>query len=120
MSLIAMAIPILPGKTDQWRTFVGDLNGRRHNEYQASRRRLQVHERAFLQSTPQGDVVIVTLEGADPEGAFRRFSSGGDDFTHWFVQQVKEIHGLDLAQAAQGPAPALAADSDREVETRAA
>lgn len=31
---------------------------------------LPVHERTFLQETPQGDVVIVTLDGGDPMAAF--------------------------------------------------
>jgi hypothetical protein len=120
MALTAMAVPIMPGKTDQWRRFVGELNGPRHNEYEASRRRLGVHERAFFQSTPQGDVVIVTLEGTDPADAFRRLGSGTDDFTRWFVAQVKEIHGIDLSQPMPGPMPELAVDSERRAQTKAA
>ena len=41
-----------------------------------------------------GDFVIVTLEGEDPQGAFARFGSGSDEFTRWFLQQVKELHGV--------------------------
>ena len=120
MSLIAMAVPILPGKTDQWRRFVEELNGSRRNEYQESRRKLGVHERSFLQSTPQGDLVVVTLEGTDPEASFRRFAEGTDGFTRWFLQQVNEIHGIDLAQVMQGPSPQLVVDSERRIERRAA
>jgi hypothetical protein len=111
MAMFAMAVPILPGKTDQWRRFMDELKGPRMREFSESRRRMGVHERTFLQSTPQGDFVVVTLEGDDPAGAFVRFSQMNDDFSRWFLQQVVEIHGLDLSQAAQAPLPTLMIDS---------
>jgi len=120
MALMAIAVPILPGKTEQWRRFVGELNGPRRVAYQASRRSLGIHERAFLQSTPQGDVVVVTLEGANPEEAFRQLGSGSDEFSRWFVQQVREIHGMDLSQPAQWPMPELGLDSEMKIERKAA
>jgi hypothetical protein len=120
MALMAIAVPILPGKTNQWRQFISQVNGPRHAEFEASRRRLAVHERAFFQATPQGDMVIVTLEGANPADFFRNFGSGTDNFTRWFVQQVKEIHGVDLSQAAPWSMPELALDSEKQVSTKAA
>ena len=112
MALMAFAVPILPGKTEQWRRFVGDLNGPRRGEYEESRRRLGIRERTFLQSSPQGDVVIVTLEGDDPAGSLRRFAATNDPFTRWFAQQVHEIHGIELAQIVLMPPPELAVDSE--------
>ncbi len=112
MSLVTIAIPILPDKRDQWERFVEELRGPRYDEFVASRQRLGVHERTFLQRTPQGDVVIVTLEGEDPVGAFQRFGASNDAFTDWFVQQVKEAHGIDLRQPPQGPMPQLVVDSE--------
>jgi hypothetical protein len=111
MALMAMAFPILPGKTDQWRRFAAELVGSRRDAYVASRQRLGVHERAFLQSTPQGDLVIVTLEGADPAAAVSQFGASGDPFTQWFRDQVLELHGFDLAQPMPGPIPDLVIDS---------
>ncbi len=61
--LMAVAFPILPGKTAEWRAWMEELNGSRRQEFDESRRRAGVHERTFLQSTPMGDLVIVTLEG---------------------------------------------------------
>jgi hypothetical protein len=109
--LFAMAVPILPGKTEQWKKFANDLKKNRYNDYVASRERLNVHERTFLQQTPMGDMVIVTLEGPDPEGAFKKFASGNDEFTKWFVKEVKDIHGIDLGTAPQGQLPSLVVDS---------
>lgn len=111
MALFAMAAPILPGKLDQWRQFIQELRGPRLADYQASRQRLGVRERAFLQSTPAGDLAIVTLEGDDPAAALAGFGAGQDEFSRWFIQQVKEIHGFDLTQSLPGPLPELVVDS---------
>lgn len=120
MALMAVAVPILPGRTEHWRRFARELNGPRLSEFNASRRRLGVRERVFLQSTPQGDLVVVTLEGDNPAEAFRRLGTGDDEFTRWFVQQVKEIHGMDLTQPAQWSLPDLLSDSEGQAQRRAA
>ena len=66
MPMMAAVFPILPGKTDEWRTWIAELNGPRYQEFVESRRRAGVHERTFLQQTPMGDLVIVTLEATIP------------------------------------------------------
>jgi hypothetical protein len=111
MSLFAIAFPILPGKTPAWRSFVGELNGARKAEFEASRRAMGVHERTFLQPTPMGDFVIVTLEGDEPAGALGRFAQVDDDFTKWFKAQAMDLHGVDLDAPPAGPLPELVADS---------
>jgi hypothetical protein len=120
MSLVAFAAPILPGKTDQWRRFIAELQGPRYNDFKASRERYGVHERTFLQQTPQGDVVIVTLEGDDPVSAFQSIASSQDPFIRWFVQQVLDIHGFDLSQGLPGAAPQLVADTMNQQAQRQA
>jgi hypothetical protein len=111
MAMLAIAIPILPGKTDAWRSFIAELNGPRKDEFDASRRRLGVRERTFFEQTPMGDLVLVTLEGDDPAGAFAAFGQGSDDFTTWFKQQVQAVHGVDLGAPPPGPLPELVADT---------
>jgi hypothetical protein len=54
VAMLAMAIPILPGKTDAWHAFIEELNGPRKADFDASRRRLGVRERTFFQETPMG------------------------------------------------------------------
>ena len=49
MAVMAVAFPIAPGKTADWRRFVGELNGARRAEYVASRKAIGVRERTFLQ-----------------------------------------------------------------------
>ena len=109
--LLAMAVPILPGKTAQFKKFTADLRTSRFEEFAASRRRLKIHERVFLQTTPKGDFALVTLEGDDPQNALKMFGQGSDAFTKWFVQQVKEIHGYDLIHPPKDPLPEMLIDS---------
>lgn len=111
MSLIAFVAPILPGKRDQWEAFMAQITGPRRSEFNASRRNAGVHERTFLQETPMGDFVIVTLEGDSPMESFGAIANADDAFTHWFVQQVQEIHGFDPRQPPENP-PHLVIDSE--------
>ncbi len=113
MALSAVAFPIPPGKTAEWRDFVAELNGARYAEFAASRRRVGIHERTFLQSTPMGDLVIVTTEGEDPARSFSQLATATDAFTIWFLERVKAIHGVDLAAPITGEPSELVADSER-------
>lgn len=121
MALVAFVAPILPGKTEQWRRFISEIQGPRYNDYKASRERYGVHERTLLQHTPMGDMVIVTLEGNDPLGAFQKAAGDQDPFTRWFVQQVNEIHGFDLSKGMPGEPPQTVIDSrDQQMQRKAA
>ncbi len=113
MSLMAVEFPILPGKTPDWRAFIAELNGPRYREFSESRRKAGVRERTFLQPTPKGDRVIVTLEGDDPRRAFGQLMGARDAFTTWFLGRVQAIHGIDLAVPMTGSPSELAVDSDR-------
>ena len=110
--LMAVAFPILPGKTPEWRTWMAELNGPRHQEFVESRQRAGVYERTFLQSTPMGDLVIVTLEGDDPERAFAQMMGATDEFTTWFREMAKAMHGIDPAEKTGSPCE-LVVETDR-------
>ena len=111
MAIFAIAIPIPTNKMPQWQTFIGQLTGAKKADFAANRKKLGVRERTFHQHTPQGDFVVVTLEGNDPAGAFAKFGQGTDPFTQWFKAQVKDIHGIDLSAPPPGPLPKLVVDS---------
>jgi hypothetical protein len=114
MPMTAVAFPILPGKTGEWRAWMDELNGARHEEFVASRRAAGVHERTFLQSTPMGDLVIVSLEGDDPGHAFGEMMSADNAFTRWFAERAQVIHGVDLTIRPTTAPSELVVDTDRE------
>ena len=109
--LFAGVIPILRGKEEEWKQWTRELNTTYRAEYVASRKKLKVRERSFLQHTPLGDLIIVTLEGENPEEAFANFVSEKNAFTDWFAAAVKSIHGVDLTQPPPGPTAELVVDS---------
>lgn len=111
MAFFAIVVPIIPGKTEATRAFTKEMMTTRHAEFKSSREEMGVVERTFLQMTPMGDMVIVTLEGDNPVDAFKKFGDRTDEFTNWFIEQVKELHGLDLRNLPDMPLPELVADS---------
>ena len=82
----------------------------------ASRERVGVRERTFFQSTPMGDLVIVTVEGDDPYASFGQLLANTDDeFSQWFLGHAADLHGFDLSQIPAGPPSELVIDSGSAV-----
>ena len=115
MPMMAAVFPIVPGKTDEWRAWTAELAGPRREEFEASRRSVGVHERTYLQSTPMGDLVIITLEGDDPARSFGQLAGADDEFSKWFIAKATEFHGFDMSQLPAGDPSELVIDSDRAV-----
>jgi len=115
MPMMAVAFPILPGKTAEWRAWMEEINGPRHDEFVESRRRAGVRERTYFQPTPMGDLVIVTLEGDDPAHAFGQMMSADDAFTKWFLGKVQAFHGVDLSTPMTEAPSQLVADTQAAV-----
>ena len=101
MALLSMCFPILPGKLEKWQEMIDSWNDPSNKaETDKVREEAGVYERTFLQKTPNGDLVIVTLEGENPaEGFGKMISSMPDEF----VEFVLDVHGFDM----KGPPPPL-------------
>jgi len=94
----AFAMPVLPGKTEATRQFVEEVLGPRKSDWDDLQRRQGVtRESYFLQSSPDGDLVIVT-----GEGTFSAPSQFLDPdripFDRWFIDQVQENTGINLLE----------------------
>jgi hypothetical protein len=99
MAMTAFAAPIIQGKTEELRQWCAELAGPRREEYLASRRRLGVtSERAYLQQTPQGDIVVIVVEAEDLPRYFQGMATSQEPFDVWFRERVQDLHGLDLTQ----------------------
>lgn len=112
MALIAVAFPLAPGQNEKWHAWMEELKGARRAEFVASRRAAGVRERTFLQATPMGELVLVTLEGDDPLASFAQMVSADDDFTRWFLANANEAHGIDLSQPMPEAPSTLLIDSE--------
>jgi hypothetical protein len=111
MASLAMTLPLLPGKTEDWKRWVQEMAGARLSEFQASRKRLGItREESFLQQTPQGDMAVLYIEAEDIARVFQGLALSQDPFDVLFRQQTQEFFGLDLAQPPSGPPPEIVFD----------
>ncbi|MEJ2264486.1 MAG: DUF6176 family protein [Anaerolineales bacterium] len=108
MSQFAMAVPILPGKTQELKRWAQESQGPRRKEYTASRRRLGIlFEKVFIQPTPQGDLLLLFFEDVDHARMNQVLASSQDPYDVWFRQKMQEITGIDFSQPATGAAPEM-------------
>jgi hypothetical protein len=96
---LAMALPVQPGKAEQFRTMTAELLGARRQEFEDSQARLGIpHECWYLQPSPMGDLFLLWAEADDIMAAFTSFVESRDPFDVWSKQQILDITGVDLNQ----------------------
>ena len=104
MPATTFAVPLLPGTTDAWKQAVAEMTGPRMAEYEESRRRMGItREVVTLQQTPDGDYVVVCLEGDDPNGMVSRYLNSDEPFDRWFAETI--LIGTAGMDASQEPPP---------------
>jgi hypothetical protein len=104
MSSMAVALPILPGKSEAWQNLIAEMAGPRRPENDEFHQRLGLtRANWYLQQTPQGDMAIVHLEGEDAAGSFQKWAESDHPFDVWFKQQVGPLYGIDFNQPPAGP-----------------
>jgi hypothetical protein len=88
----AFSAPLLPGKQAAGRAFAKEVWETRVDELTESRRAQGVtREVVTLVPTPNGDVVCVYIEAADPVAANARFAASNSTFDRWFKDQCKTM-----------------------------
>ncbi|HEY8923400.1 MAG TPA: DUF6176 family protein [Polyangia bacterium] len=104
MTTIAFSIPVLPGKTDSFRSAHQRFVVERRSDFEASRRRLGVvSERGFLQHTPTGDVAVVVFDVEDPARFFAGSAGSSDPIDRDFRAYLVEVFGLDVTRVGGPP-----------------
>lgn len=92
----ALVFPLLPGKRLAFEQFIVQLNTEQKSHHDRTHASV-IEERWFVQSTPQGDMVIVYLKGCDPALVFADLAVSNHAFEEWFRDETLEITGVDLA-----------------------
>jgi hypothetical protein len=72
MAFLAMCMPILIRKMEKWQGMMDHIKST--PDFAASRKEAGVHERSFVQNTPAGDFLIITLEGEDPSVSWAKIA----------------------------------------------
>ena len=104
MAILAMCMPILPGKKERWQQMMDKLQQEPlKSAFKKSREEAGVHERTFLQETPAGDFLIITIEGDDPAAGFGKMMANPPEMDVDFAEFAKDVHGLDMS----GPPPPM-------------
>jgi len=103
MASLAFAFPLRASKTEEWRAWVREILGPRRSEYEAFSRRVGFRRQsAYLQSTPQGDLAIIYMEGEDLQSTFHELETAQDPFTVLLRQRLQDLFGVDLTQTDPG------------------
>lgn len=118
----ALAFPVLPGKSEADVRRIADRFKEDPEGYWESRRSQGVTlERVYWQHTPMGDFVIAYVESTKPTLAevFGAVSQDNTPMGKFFAERVKDVHGIDITQPPEGPAPEVVAEwSDSQVTQR--
>ena len=108
LQAIATALPVLPGKTNEWKKVVHEATGPRRAELDEMHRRLGLTGAYwFLQQTPNGDVALVVLEGEGAPTAIPEWSKSTQPFEVWFRDAIGATYGIDFTAPPPGPAPEM-------------
>jgi dTDP-4-dehydrorhamnose 3,5-epimerase len=90
-------MPILPGKTDDARAFLRELEGPRKGEFDQSERRIGISKELwYLASLPSGDQLVGYMEANNFGQAVEQFSASQDPFDLWFKKRMADVTGMDL------------------------
>jgi hypothetical protein len=97
MDQICLVLPILNGKTEAARDFMGELEGTRKTEYDQSERRIGIIKEVwYIATLPSGDHFVSYMESPDFSNALSMFSQSRDAFDLWFKQHLADATGVDL------------------------
>ena len=109
MQKFALVFPVLPGKNAN---VPAQEFKKRPDDYRQSRDRLGVHlERAYEMPTPMGNFVIAYLESDHGFGETLGMMTASDlDIDHYFLEAIKDIHGVDTSQPPQSDPPEVLGD----------
>lgn len=115
MDSIGFVLPLLTGKTDVDRAAMTSCwRGERKAAFEDARRRAGItREAVWIQSTPEGDVVVVYVEADDVGSAFKRIATSDEPFDRWFRDHIRDVHGISLEEGFAPPEPILDFDSER-------
>ncbi len=109
MQSVVLALPALPGGADHLREFSKQLNGSRRAEFQELFSRLGVvRHGTYIQQTPQGELILIYLEGPDLAASFAMIPHLELAFDHWFFDNAKQVHGVDFREPLTAALPEVA------------
>jgi hypothetical protein len=103
MAETVFAVPVLPGKEELDRETLDEMAGSRRDEYEAALKEAGITRHAIWhEQTPDGTLALVYIEADTPDAA-QRFTASDAPISRFFVEQMQEVHGIDISE--QPPPP---------------
>jgi hypothetical protein len=94
---ICLTIPILGGQGQAARSFMGDLEDARREEYAESEQRIGIDKELwFISDLGEQELLVAYMESGDFGRAFEQFVASRDPFDLWFKERLASATGLDL------------------------
>lgn len=116
MEYICLALPVMPGKLQDARDFMQELELVRKQAYHLSEQRIGVvRELWWLASLESGEYLIAYMESNDFAHALGTFSLSQNEFDLWFKQHMLAVTGLDLNHPPPLALPELVSNYDAVV-----
>jgi hypothetical protein len=107
--LFAAALPVLLGQSDRVRNFANELQ-RFRDQYDGLNDKTTVARHVvWLQPGPEGDTAIHVMDIEELSHLGRSFTASPYD--EWWLDFLKDVHGVDLRNSPPPPAPELVFDS---------
>ena len=99
-----LAWQISADQEEPWRRFLQELSGPRFEEYEDSRRRLDISAESiwFAPKRSGGGIAVVWLKAEYPERALHKMvaqlAASETSFDSWLRREMHELFGCDFAQ----------------------
>lgn len=92
-------IPVPAGKTEALKAAFAEMAGSRESQCVANRGVMGVtREYVSLQHTAAGDVLLVYLEGDDPDKARERMMASDSEYARWIAATVNPLLSREAGQ----------------------
>ncbi len=102
MSSTAIAFRIMPGMTPSALDFIKEAVGPRLAEHDESRRHLGIRlEKAWIENTNEGDMLVFFFEGDDLEASMSMLGESNSMFDLWYREKMFTLTGDDLCDYRQ-------------------
>jgi len=112
MGSVHGAFPILPGKEQKAGNFAAACMGERRKGFERAAGHVET-DSGDLGSGRRprwGASCWLWFEAPDVEKAFTDLATAGNEFTTWFLGQVKDVTGVDLSAPPASPTPEVLVD----------
>jgi hypothetical protein len=105
---VCLVLPVQPGRSNDAREFMRELEASRKDEYARSEERIgSTKEVWFLSGVGGGDAMVAYMETNDFAHALGLFSQSQDEFDVWFKRRLAEATGVDLNNPPEMTLPEL-------------